>query len=291
MPLLSDISRLILIGGGLIGSMTMLAIRRRFPHLEVFLIGEDHHFGGSLIMPMFERDIAPKLFPIIEMLIVRRWPAYYFSTSENIEKREAQVAIVSPRQIHAELLDTCSMDWLFPGRQVSAQTASSVMLTSGERLSADLILDVRFTGDGLPTSLTKCTVTERDFRFDEPHLLEFPVLADAMASDPPNERGFVQYIPLETNILRIINVMLDGSRHRPDTDLWSPISPTVQTLCTATEVFPIKKPSDMQSQAALAALGLGIQFMDAVNFAEFVSNRLEQGERRPQTLLENFGAV
>jgi lycopene beta-cyclase len=67
---------LVIVGGGLAGGLSALALRRRRPELRLLLIESDGTIGGNHLWSFFESDVAPAHRWLTDPLIGHRWHGY-----------------------------------------------------------------------------------------------------------------------------------------------------------------------------------------------------------------------
>ena len=132
---------LIILGGGLAGGLSTLALRARRPDLNFALV-EPNAIGGNHLWSYFESDVARADRALLEPLIAHRWPGY------DVRFPAHQRRIDEPyRTITSEKLDTAvraamPADAIIKASARSA-TPDSVTLDDGRTLLAGAILDAR----------------------------------------------------------------------------------------------------------------------------------------------------
>ncbi len=136
-------SPLIIVGGGLAGSLAALALAQRRPELPVLLLENGETFGGNHTWSFFDSDVPEAARKLIAALKPVRWPRHRvrFPTRE-------RVLPMAYNAIGAPALDALVRERLAPaswrlGTKVAEIAANEVVLASGERISAQAVIDAR----------------------------------------------------------------------------------------------------------------------------------------------------
>ena len=172
-------SRIILAGGGLAGSLAALALARRRPEVEILLLEQGATFGGNHTWSYFDTDVAPENRWLLDGLAASRWPKH----EVRFPNRHRTIAIgynsVRSRHMDEALRETLRPDQYRLEARIVSVGATSVTLEGGETLEADGVLDARgpVAMPGLELGWQK--FVGRYYRFERPHGVHLPVIMDA----------------------------------------------------------------------------------------------------------------
>lgn len=192
---------IIILGGGLAGGLTALALAQRRPELSVLLIERGEELGGNHIWSFFATDIDPADADLIEPLIECRWDAGY-----TVRFPKLQRVLTTPyRSITSERLDAAlraamPAGAILTGTTVVAASQTSVTLADQRTIRAGAVIDARGAA-GLPgTSGGWQKFLGQMVRLDAPHGLTRPVVMDARVDQRGGYR-FVYVLPFSADTL------------------------------------------------------------------------------------------
>lgn len=185
---------LVIVGGGLAGSLAALAFAARKPGMRFRLLEGSDRLGGNHVWSFFDSDIREQDRWLVEPLIAQRWqeghevrfPAYrrHLATPYN------SITSASLDAYARNLLG----DRVVTGVEVTRLTPTSVLLSDGSHLRAAAVLDARGGGD---LSALRCgwqKFAGRRLRLAAPHGLRHPVIMDATVDQRDGYR-FVYLLP------------------------------------------------------------------------------------------------
>jgi lycopene beta-cyclase len=192
---------LVIVGGGLAGSLAALALAERRPDVEFLLLEQESSFGGNHVWSFFDSDVAPEDFWLAEQLAAHSWPDH----EVHFPARRRRIAL-GYNSVTSSSLDALVRARLRPDqyRLASATTElgpTHVVLQSGERIEAAGVLDARGgpIGNGLDLGWQK--FVGRTCRFRHPHGSARPVIMDATVDQQSGYR-FVYTLPFsETELM------------------------------------------------------------------------------------------
>lgn len=134
---------LIIVGGGLAGSLAALALAERRPELQVLLLEAGETFGGNHTWSFFDSDVPQGMLPLVAALQPVTWPRH----KVRFPARE-RVLPVAYNSVAAPSLDRLVRGRLRPesvrtGVRAERVEADGVVLDSGERIAASGVIDAR----------------------------------------------------------------------------------------------------------------------------------------------------
>lgn len=183
---------LVIVGGGLAGGLSALALRRRRPELRLLLIEPGEAIGGNHLWSFFETDIKPRHRWLTDPLIRHRWPAYtvHFPAHSRLLEQ-------AYRTIESEALDEAVRAALQPDEIRRAAVAelgpTHVLLVGGERIEASAVLDARGgKAEGLDVGWQK--FVGQLLTIPQGHGLAHPIVMDATVEQHDGYR-FVYCLP------------------------------------------------------------------------------------------------
>ena len=194
-------SRLIIIGGGLAGSLTALALSGRRPDVDLLLVEQDASLGGNHVWSFFDGDVDSDGRALIEPMVTRQWPEHEVM----FPKRRRRLSF-GYNSIRSAQLDRVVRSALPPDRILRARVQEvapdSVLLESGETIVASGIIDARGASSLPGIELAWQKFVGRTFRASRPHRHSFPVIMDATV---PQEDGyrFVYTLPFSDHDLMV----------------------------------------------------------------------------------------
>ena len=177
---------LVIVGGGLAGSLVALAFARRRPDVDLLLIEQGEKLGGNHVWSFFDSDLAPEAAALVKPLVTRRW-----SDHEILFPRRRRRLSVGYNSIRSERLDRVVRS-AFPSErirrgQVVELAAGYVRLDSGERVVANGIIDARGAAAFPGLELAWQKFVGRTFTTSRPHGRPTPIIMDATV---PQEDGY-----------------------------------------------------------------------------------------------------
>ena len=172
-------SRIIIAGGGLAGSLAALALAKRRPDVEFLLLEQGAAFGGNHTWSYFDTDVPPQNQWLLDGLAASHWPKH----EVRFPNRHRTIAIgynsIRSRNLDQALRETLRPDQYRLEARIASVGPTSVTLNVGETLEADAVLDARgpVAMPGLHLGWQK--FVGRYYRFEQPHGVQLPVIMDA----------------------------------------------------------------------------------------------------------------
>jgi lycopene beta-cyclase len=134
---------IVIVGGGLAGSLTALSLQEKRPDLPILLIEAGERFGGNHTWSFFDDDIPPGASELVSALAPTRWPRHRVSFPSF--ERELSFGYNS---VSSSALDMLVRNRLAPesfrlGTKVRVIAHDGVTLRSGEQIAAHAVIDAR----------------------------------------------------------------------------------------------------------------------------------------------------
>lgn len=196
-PVTSDV---LIVGGGLAGSLAAWRLATARPDLTVHLLERDGALGGNHTWSFHDDDIAAAARTWLAPLVAARWPAYTVQFPGLRRRIEGGYQTISSERLHAVVSGALGAR-VELGAQVIALDRGTVTLASGAVRQARVVIDAR--GD-VPTKLPLGwqVFVGQEFECEAPHALDVPILMDATVPQVDAYR-FIYVLPLGTRRLLV----------------------------------------------------------------------------------------
>jgi lycopene beta-cyclase len=193
---------LIIVGGGLAGSLAALALAERRPDVPLMLLEAGESFGGNHVWSFFDGDVPHGARALVQLLKPMHWPSHQV----RLPGRRRTLGF-GYNSIHSEALDALVRTRLAPdqvrlGAKVERLAPDAVTLTDGTRLPASAVIDARGP-DGPMPGLDLAWQKFVGIEYDAPaHGLAAPIIMDAMVDQSDGYR-FVYSLPFTPDRLLV----------------------------------------------------------------------------------------
>lgn len=190
----------VIVGGGLAGSLAAWQLARTRPDVRVCLLERGSTLGGNHTWSFHDTDMTPASRQWVAPLVVTRWDTYQVRFPRHSRTLPGAYASVASSHLHDVIasalgdrvrLDTC----------VTELEPDGVILSTGERLQASVIIDAR--GDrpvGIPLGWQ--TFLGQELECAQEHGLTTPTIMDATVAQENGYR-FVYVLPLTRSRLLV----------------------------------------------------------------------------------------
>ena len=193
---------LIIVGGGLAGSLAALAIAARRPDQPLLLVEAGAAFGGNHTWSFFDGDVTGDGRALVDAMQPIRWPSH----SIRFPGRNRTLNF-GYNSVHSAKLDSLVRKRLDPsqyrtGTRVAALTADGVLLNDGEKVAASGVIDARGP-DGPMPGLDLAWQKFVGVEYDMPgHALTAPIIMDTLVDQSDGYR-FVYSLPFAPDRLLV----------------------------------------------------------------------------------------
>ena len=193
---------LIIVGGGLAGSLAALAIAERRPDVPLLLIEAGDCFGGNHVWSYFDGDVAGHERALVEAMKPTRWPNH----SVRFPGRNRALGF-GYNSVHSSGLDALvrerlsSTQWKL-GAAVTSLDPDGITLADGSSIAASGVIDARGP-DGPMPGIELAWQKFVGIEYDAPgHGLDAPIIMDATVDQAEGYR-FVYSLPFSTDRLLV----------------------------------------------------------------------------------------
>lgn len=181
----------LIVGGGLSGSLLAWRLVGRRPELDVSVLESGPTIGGSHTWSFHETDIPAAERRWLSPLIAARWPSHevkFPGISRMLSGAYASITADRLREVIATVLGAR----LRTGVNVAVVEPTTVTLDTGERISARVVIDAR-GGSAAPPSGWQ-TFVGQDLELESDHDQQRPLLMDATVAQDGGYR-FIYVLP------------------------------------------------------------------------------------------------
>lgn len=190
-----------IIGGGLAGGLTALAVHRAQPALSLALVEAGGSFGGNHRWSWFEGDLGREAEALLGCFSHKIWPGGYDVRFPGFARHlSADYRSLASRDFDAGLRKLLPQHAIRTGCRAVSLDAGGAALASGARLDAGAVIDCRdFAASPHLTGGWQIFVGQA-IRTDAPHGLASPVIMDANL-DQHSAYRFVYALPLADDVI------------------------------------------------------------------------------------------
>ena len=193
---------LIIVGGGLAGSLAALAIVARRPDVPLLLVEGGSSFGGNHTWSFFDGDVTGSGRELVDRMGPVRWPSH--TVRFTARKRTLGFGYNS---VHSHQLDALVRNRLDPGQwrlgtTVSALSSDHITLADGTAIAASGVIDARGP-DGPMPGIELAWQKFVGIEYAMPgHGLSAPLIMDTLV-DQSNGYRFVYCLPFAPDRLLV----------------------------------------------------------------------------------------
>jgi len=197
-----------IVGGGLAGGLTALALHQRHPDMKVTLIEAGNMLGGNHRWSWFDSDLDKDGRALLEPFRKSQWDGYEVRFPKYRRRLNSRYNSLASPDFDAALRRKLGSEGIITNRSVSALDANGVTLEDGTRISARAVIDCRGPEASDKLNGGWQVFMGRLTRTAEPHGVDKPIIMDASVEQlaPDGDGGayrFVYVLPLGANELFI----------------------------------------------------------------------------------------
>lgn len=141
---------LIIVGGGLAGSLAALALAERRPNVPVLLLEAGETFGGNHTWSYFGSDVPPGMQELVAELMPVTWPRHRVRFVARERVLPVAYNSVSAPALDALVRSRLGTDRARTGQSVERIETDAVILQSGDRIVASGVIDARGPERAMP---------------------------------------------------------------------------------------------------------------------------------------------
>ena len=196
-----QLADIIIVGGGLSGSLLAWRLKEKHPSITVRLIEAEHCLGGNHTWSFFETDLSAEQNRWIEPFLVYRWPGYEVHFPRGPRRLTTAYCSITSERLHERVAHRLASAVTL-GVAVAEVTPHQVRLASGETLKAACVIDARGPRENRHLVLGFQKFLGLEVRLAKPHGRVVPIIMDATVSQDDGYR-FVYTLPLDEHRLLI----------------------------------------------------------------------------------------
>ncbi|MBU3077479.1 lycopene beta-cyclase CrtY [Sphingomonas quercus] len=197
LPLRSDLA---IVGGGLAGGLTALALARRRPDLNIVLIEQAGQLGGNHVWSFFASDVEAEDAALLAPLVAHRWEGHDVAFPTLRRTLAGGYRSITSARFDAVLREAIPAARILTGRGVAQVTAEAVALADGSVIAARAVIDARGAGDLGRLDCGWQKFVGQTLRLEAPHGLARPIIMDATVDQSEGYR-FVYVLPVAADRL------------------------------------------------------------------------------------------
>jgi len=175
----------VVVGGGLAGSLAAWRLATAHPNLSVRLVEGGPRLGGNHTWSFHDTDLSPGAHHWVAPLVAARWPRHEVRFPRGSRVLSGAYLSITSSRLH-EVIAPALGSRLHLEARVAHLGVHSVTLESGEEIQARLVIDARGALEP-PVPVGWQTFVGQELELEADHGLEQPILMDATV---PQVGGF-----------------------------------------------------------------------------------------------------
>ncbi|MCI8211387.1 lycopene cyclase [Pseudomonas sp. S25] len=192
---------LILAGGGLANGLIAWRLKQVRPELKVLCIEEQTRLGGNHTWSFHDGDLNAHQREWLKPLIVQHWPGYDVHFPGYSRRLNSGYASITSERF-AQVIEAALGKDLLTSKRIVRITPRSVLLESGEELSALAVIDGRGVQVNAHMVLGRQAFLGQLLRLRSPHGLHAPIIMDARVTQAEGYR-FVYVLPFTADTVLV----------------------------------------------------------------------------------------
>ncbi len=192
----------LILGGGLAGGLTALALHHRRPELKIRLAEGGPRLGGNHLWSFFDTDVAPEDKALVAPLISAGWSGYDVRFPGRERTLDHRYFSIESDRFDAHLRATLPPGAVVTNAVAVAVTPGHATFAGGKRVDARAVIDARGLGRADADAL-HCgwqTFLGLHLELEDAHGLTRPIVMDADVKQRDGYR-FVYVLPLSPTSL------------------------------------------------------------------------------------------
>jgi len=167
----------LIVGGGLAGSLAAWHLSAARPERTVMLLEAGETLGGNHTWSFHATDLPAPDLAWLAPLVTRRWPRHEVAFPSRTRTIEEEYCAITSDRLHA-VVSTALGGAVRLNTATATLTPTSVHLTSGERLEARVVIDARGAAP-VEVPLGWQTFLGQELVCARPHGVDHPMIMDA----------------------------------------------------------------------------------------------------------------
>jgi len=192
---------LIIMGGGLSGSLLAWRLRQKRPDVRVGLLERGERLGGNHTWSFFASDLTTGQNAWVEPLVCHRWPAYQVWFPKRRRELSSGYRSITSERL-AEVVAQALGDSLVTKAEVAQADAHRVQLADGRTFDAACVIDARGERASPHLVLGYQKFLGQEVRLERPHGQTMPIIMDATVAQDDGYR-FVYTLPFSDDTVLI----------------------------------------------------------------------------------------
>jgi len=190
----------LIVGGGLAGSLAAWRIAALHPSVSLLLLESGDTLGGNHTWSFHDTDITPAQRAWLQPLVTAQWPRHEVRFPAYARVLDGGYATVTSERLHAVIAPALGAR-LRLATPVQAVDRDGATLGDGTQITARLVLDARGGGpEHVPVGWQ--SFLGQEVRLQAPHGLQWPILMDATVEQRGGYR-FIYVLPFTADTLLI----------------------------------------------------------------------------------------
>jgi len=190
---LSAATDVLIVGGGLSGSLTAWRLAAARPELKLLLLERGYTLGGDHTWSFHDTDIPAGERQRLEPLITAVWPSHEVRFPGSARVLAGRYSSITSDRLHAVISGALG-DRVRFGCELASVGRDSATLASGDSIRARIVIDARGGSVPLPVPCGWQTFLGQELILERDHNLSRPILMDATGAQDGGFR-FVYVLP------------------------------------------------------------------------------------------------
>ena len=207
----------IIVGGGLSGSLTAWLLQQSCPAVSLRLVEQGLVLGGNHTWSFFESDLSQDAAVAVAPLVSASWPGYRVRFPGFVRQLATGYRSITSERLDV-VIGAALGDNVIRGAQVTALAPGEVVLASGETLHGSCVIDARGARHSGDLMLGFQKFLGLEVRLAAPHGETLPTIMDATVAQTDGYQ-FVYTLPLAEDRLLIEDTYYSDTADLPLTVL------------------------------------------------------------------------